>query len=109
MFHDQVKNSNVTFHCDNEAVVYIVNKKSANDPLLMHLLRKVIMLSFTNNIQVRAQHVTGALNVFADLISWGRLQEFLRLHPSVYPEGEVVSDCSLPENYVIPQHIWCRR
>ena len=44
MFADDLANSYIAFHCDNEAIVQIINKQSSRDVQVMKLLRPMILL-----------------------------------------------------------------
>lgn len=67
----------VTFHCDNRAVVDVINRFSSRDPGML----EIVQLSLQPDFIVRAQHLPGKLNIVADSLS--RLQPdrvFLQLH-----------------------------
>ncbi|XP_041958640.1 uncharacterized protein LOC121717981 [Alosa sapidissima] len=72
----------ITFFCDNEAVVAIVNKGRSRCPKIMSLLRRLTWHSVIHNFIANAIHVPGYFNVQADALSRLRLQEFHRLCPS---------------------------
>ena len=105
-FKHVLENVNVRFNIDNSAVVYIVNKMSAKDPLIMILLRKIVLICFLNNIQVRAQHIKGELNCFADAISRKQWVRFRQLHPTADKEATEVPLLCHPNNFIVPRHIW---
>ena len=66
-------NSRVLFLTDNESIMYVINDQSSKDKQIMQLVRQLVVAAMTYNIQFRAQHIAGKLNVIPDLIS--RLQE----------------------------------
>ncbi|XP_063060227.1 uncharacterized protein LOC134453282 [Engraulis encrasicolus] len=72
----------ITMHCDNEAVVAIINKGRSSCPLIMPLLRRLTWQSVLFNFIVTAEHIPGLCNVVADSLSRFRFQEFRRLCPS---------------------------
>jgi hypothetical protein len=66
-------NSRILFLTDNESIVHVINKQSSRDKLIMVLVRQLVVSAMSYNIQFRAQHIRGKLNVVPDLLS--RLQE----------------------------------
>jgi hypothetical protein len=40
----ELKNKNILFHVDNQAVVTIINKKSSKSPRVMSLVRKMVLV-----------------------------------------------------------------
>ena len=53
-------NKKLLFHIDNEAVVYIINKKTSKDKEVMRLLRRLVLLTLQFNILLRAEHIRGS-------------------------------------------------
>ena len=81
IFGEKLKNSCVLFHCDNKAIVAIINKQSSRDAKIMSLLRPLILALLVNNIKFKAVYITSADNNIVDSIS--RLQvtdSFLSIH-----------------------------
>lgn len=105
-FKEELRDSNVICHIDNSAIVYIVNKLTAKDPLIMLLIRKIVIICFLYNIQVKAEFIQGSLNKFADMVSRGRWRDFKESHPAGGASPVPVKSLCLPENFVIPAHIW---
>jgi hypothetical protein len=85
-------NSRILFLTDNESIMYVINKQSSKDKLIMVLVRQLVVASMSHNIHFRAQHIRGKLNIVPDLLS--RLQEDkarelrpdLEEHPSQIPQ-----------------------
>jgi hypothetical protein len=67
---ESLRESVLLLRIDNLSVVYYLNKqggtRSAN---LMQVTDRVLSLAETHNIQIRAVHVRGELNVLADMLS----------------------------------------
>ena len=82
----QLKNQSITLHSDNYAVVYIINKQSSKDQLIMCLVRRFVLACMRYNILTHAVHEPGKLNVLSDLVSRFQLQEFHRLAPNMDKE-----------------------
>ena len=73
--------SRVCFHTDNMAVVDILSKGSARDPLAHHLVRCLYFYSSLYAFQFVVMHVPGVFNVAADALSRNNLQLFSSLIP----------------------------
>ena len=59
----------VLAHCDNQAVVEVVNAGYSKDPHLMQLLRSLFFVTAHLEIALRAVHIPGESNRGADAIS----------------------------------------
>lgn len=86
----------VECHCDNMAVVAVVNTGSSRDKSMMQLIRSMFFLVAHFSVQIRAVHVKGASNVAADALSRNDFLRFLQVvpdaaeHPTPIPQ-ELVS------------------
>ena len=76
----------VVFHCDNMAVVSVVNTGSSRDSTLMHMLRCLFFVAAKFEVQVRAQHIPGIMNVAADALSRNNLPHFLQVVHQADPD-----------------------
>jgi hypothetical protein len=88
----------VLCRCDNGAVVEVVNRQSARDPLLCHLLRCLFYASARFDFEISAQHTPGASNVAADALSRNNLRLFFVQVPHAASQPTVIP----PE---LPQHL----
>ena len=52
-------NKRIIFHCDNQAIVNIINKHSSKCTLIMKLMRPMVLLMLQNNITFTAVHIPG--------------------------------------------------
>ena len=66
----------IVFKSDNMAVVIALNKRSAKDPRLAHLLRCLFFFEAHFGFEHEAQHIPGINNVGADALSRGDLTRF---------------------------------
>ena len=73
----------VCFHMDNLAVVSILNKRSAKDPLLSHLLWCLFFFSAFYKFHFSAEHIPGSSNTAADALSRDNIHVFSLLVPQV--------------------------
>ena len=56
-------------HCDNSAVVSILNTGKGQDPLLLAMARNVWLVASTSDIDLTVLHIPGKHNNIADLLS----------------------------------------
>ena len=71
----------VLFHCDNAAVVAVMNKLYCRDLRLMHMIRCLIFIAAKCNFWFAATHIPGANNTLADAISRNKANLFLSQVP----------------------------
>lgn len=62
---------------DNMAAVQAFQKGSSKNKRVMKWLRKLFWLSAKGNFEVKAVHIEGKANVLADLLSRGKMEEFI--------------------------------
>lgn len=74
-------NQSIRFFTDNEALVSVINKQTSREPQIMTLLRRMILTCLTFNINFMACHVPGRVNILADRLSRGQLEEYRMLAP----------------------------
>ena len=72
----------IMFHCDNEAVVNIVNKGRSKMADIMKLMRTLTWLSVRNNFIIHCKHIPGVKNVIADALSRFNFQTFRAAAPA---------------------------
>ncbi len=72
----------VVVHCDNQAVVCVVNSGYSKDKDMMHLLRCLFFIRAHWGLYLRAEHIPGEQNVVADAISRGNLSRFFQVSPA---------------------------
>lgn len=77
----ELRNKNIWFNCDNQAVVAVINKQSALCPDMMRLVREVVVICLRNNVVFKARHVRGCDNSIADALSRFQMQRFHSLAP----------------------------
>ncbi|XP_033738793.1 uncharacterized protein LOC117326238 isoform X1 [Pecten maximus] len=89
---DSLKNKKVIFHCDNLALVNILNNKTSKSERVMKLLRPLVILALRKNVQFKARHVPGVCNSVADALSRFQWCRFRRLAPCAYQ-----LPCTIPQ------------
>ncbi|KAM3940651.1 uncharacterized protein RB166_000605 [Leptodactylus fuscus] len=82
----------VCFHCDNSAVVFVINSQTAKSPPVVSLLRHLVLRCLELNVCVTARHVPGVLNSVADALSRFQFCRFRELVPGAAAVGEVCLD-----------------
>ena len=70
----------VTCRCDNQAVVAVINKGSAKDPGLAHILRCISFYAAHYGFSISASHVPGCHNSAADALSRNNTDKFLSIN-----------------------------
>ena len=103
MFGAKVSNSIVYFYCDNIAVVEIVNKLTSKNKIVMHFLRKLVILLVKMNIDLRAKHVPGLENVLCDRISRFQVDEELLKANGMNLQPTPLPVCLKPTSLAIQQ------
>lgn len=81
LWGETIASKAICFHCDNEALVYVINNLTNQEKHVMKLLRKLIFLSLKYNIIFKAVHIPGEKNKYSDALSRLQIQEFLALMP----------------------------
>ena len=69
------------FQCDNQSLVSAINKGSAKDSTVMHLLRCLWFFTALFDIAIMATHIAGVSNEAADMLSRNHTKRFLTAHP----------------------------
>ena len=84
----------ISFWCDNQPVVHMLNTKRSKEPKIMVLIRELTLLTMQHNFYFKVKHIEGVHNTKADPLSRFQMNKF-RL---MAPEANVS-----PEE--IPQHL----
>ena len=91
----QLKDQCMTLHSDNFAVVFIINKQTSKDSLIMSLVRRLVLACMTFNILIKAVHIPGKTNVLPDLLSRLQIDRFRQLAPHMDQLPTVVPESLL--------------
>ena len=73
--------STALFQCDNTAVVAAVQKGTAKDDLVMHLLRCLWFFTAYYDTTITIEHIAGVANVAADQLSRNNTHSFFSSYP----------------------------
>lgn len=91
----EMSNQRILFLSDNIATVYVLNKMTSKDPVMMKLVRRLVVASMNYNIMFRSKHVPGKTNYVADNLSRFQLQEARQWAPWLDRD-----QCTLPTAYL---------
>ena len=73
----------ITLRSDSMATVHMIQKRKAEIPAAMQLLRHLTKTCMLFQIYVQARHLPGTSNTQSDQLSRGRLQQFFRENPQM--------------------------
>ena len=65
----KIRNSTVILHCDNLAIVTIINKQTSKHPNIMQIFPPLILVLLSDNIIFKAEHIPGLTNILFDKIA----------------------------------------
>ena len=68
-FADFLQGKSLIMHCDNLALVHILNNQTSKSPSVMTLLRPLVLILLRKKIVFRAVHIPGISNSLADMLS----------------------------------------
>ena len=87
VWHSQWAGHRVLIHCDNQAVVSVLNTGKARDEFLCNIARNIFMWLSPCNIYLHVVHVAGRCNTVADLLSrWFiTCNNFQKLQELIHP------------------------
>ncbi len=77
-------------HCDNLAVVTIINTKRSKCKKIMSLVRRLTLLTLQHNFYFKACHVPGVSNEIADSLSRFQIARFRQLAPWADSQPQVI-------------------
>ena len=92
---ERMSNQRVLFLSYNEATVFVLNKMSPKDPVLMKLVWHLVVAAMRHNIMFRGKHVPGKTNYVADSLTRFQLQEAKQWAPWLDRD-----QCTLPTAFL---------
>ena len=70
------RNQQITIFCDNQSVVYMVNKLTSGCKNCMTLIRLIVLHCLQNNVKLNVQYIESKANIFADYLSRLKYKQF---------------------------------
>lgn len=98
LFAEQLQNSCILFHCDNQTAVAAVNNMTSKETTIMKYLRKLVIKTMEYNILCRAEYIPGKIKTLADHLSRFRIDLFKQEAPWVEAEPKVIPPGLTPED-----------
>ena len=99
------KGKRVISHCDNMAVVAVINSRYSKDEYLMHMLRCLFFIEAHHQFLLSAVHIAGVKNTLADSLSRNKRESFLAEIRHCDHEPSPIP-CSLMQLLLHPQLDW---
>ena len=96
----------ILFHCDNTAVVSVINKLYCQDLDLMHMVRCLLFAAAKYSFWFAAIHTPGTQNGLADAISRDKADLFLSQAPKAMREVPDQIPGELPQLLFLQQPDW---
>ena len=93
----------IELQCNNQGLVSAINKWSAKDPIVMHLLCCLWFFTACFDIDATAIHIAGKSNEAADMLSRNWSKDFLRAHPQASQFPTLLPSSLL--NLISPQQL----
>jgi len=84
---NELASSRVHFKSDNEATVYILNKKTSPCVTIMKMVREIVLICLRLSISLKASHISGRNNCLADYLSRFQMAAFYKAAPAASKSG----------------------
>ena len=69
LWASHLKGHRLLIQSDNETCVQVINSRHSRSPLLQQCLRILWLICATHDLDLQAEHISGFLNPYADLLS----------------------------------------
>ena len=99
MFEHKLVNSSITFHCDNSAIVDIINKQTSKHSTIMNILRPLVLTLLLHNITFKAEHIPGVQNTLCDAISRLQVTTAILQQYGMRTQPHPIPDDLKPDNF----------
>ena len=76
----------IVFRVDNMALVTIINKRTSKSKSVMKLHRPLVLCTLCNNMQFKAVHIEGSINMIAYALSRFQISQFREVAPNAPTE-----------------------
>ena len=99
----ELAGKSIVLRSDNIATVAFINRMRADIPAAMQLLRHLTKTCLHFQIYVKARHIEGDRNIDCDLLSRGRLRQYLQRNPAANPTPLQLPATLWPPSWSISQ------
>ena len=90
------KNKRVALFCDNQSVIYMLNKMTSYCKRCMGLLRIIVLYGMLNNVRIFAKYVPSRSNTLSDALSRKKMSLF---YQAAAEQGRTINQnpCAIPD------------
>ena len=100
IFAHKLRNHDIIFNCDNQAIVACINKQTSRSPSIMTLLRPLVLTLMLNNINFKSVYIKSELNTLADTLSRFQEDEEFMNHYNLYKDPTEIPLGMKPEAFI---------
>ena len=90
--HEELRNAKILLHCDNKAVVQMINNGSSSCRNCMNLIRILVPDGLRFNRRLQAQYIPTKSNCLTDALSRNQMQHFRKLGPYMNSSPDHIDD-----------------
>ena len=99
IFASQLAHHRVVFHCDNQAIVAVINKQTSKSKPIMSIIRPFVLILLKNDIHFSALHIPGVDNTICDFLSRQEATPAFIKTYGMSPSPTKIPHHILPENF----------
>ena len=103
-WESHLSNRHMILHCDNMAVVHMVNNLTSSCPCCMTLLRILTLNGLIFNRKIIVHYVTSKNNRLSDVLSRGQMARFRALRPLMNQQSDLIDQCIWPLSKLWSSH-----
>lgn len=81
MVAEKFSDTAINIYTDNWALVSVLNRLYCKDRSLRIIMREIVQLCLRNNFHIIARHIRGEQNIGPDMLSRGKIGQFLQSFP----------------------------
>ena len=96
LWQDKMQDKFVLFHIDNESVVYNLRNQTSKLEAIMSLMRPLVLIAMSRNVQYYSTHIRGKFNYLADWISRLQIMRALKAAPHLDRKPQAIPHSWLP-------------
>ena len=106
LWYRKLQGQRVKILCDNSATISLLNSGKAKDIDMQDMLREIVIITATHNIEIFALHVEGVNNRMADVLSRSctSTQEFEACSDMI--KVHKLQNIFIHDKMFMPTHAW---